>query len=790
MLRTLDIKVWRELLRLRGQVVAIAMVIACGVGVYLGLSSTMHSLQRARSSNYAEQRFAHVFAELERAPLHLIPRLQAIEGVQVVQTRIVRGVTLELPGMVEAGSARLVSIPERGRPELNDVKLRLGRMPQPGHSEEVLVSEAFFEAHGFRLDDELPAIVNGSRVAFRIVGVALSPEFTYTVAPGQLFPDDRLHGILWARRKGLAAAFDLEGAFNNLALRLAPQAHEAAVLAAVDRILEPYGGRGAYPRRDQVSAFFLENELTQLQGFAVTIPLLFLGVAAFLLHIVFQRLIATQRSDIAALKAFGYHDREVGWHYAKLVGAIVWLGSVAGWLLGGYLGSAMTSLYADYYRFPELPFQLDPLSPFLALGVAGLAAGWGTARAIRQTVGLAPAEAMRPPAPLRYRRTLLERLGWVQKVPIGLRTVLREIERKPWRAVLSVAGVSMATALTILMAFSADSIRYMLQVQFGLSQREDVQISLLQTRSQAVLSEIRNLPGVQHAEPYRSVPVEFRAGARVKRVSLTGLDPAGELLALYNTSEERIPIARGGLTLSRKLAEVLGVRPGDSLAFRWLEGARSTHSATVAQIVDTYVGLSAYMPLDELASALGEPPTLNGARLLVDPSELASLYAEVKATPMIAGIAERDRSLRLVQGMLDENMGTMIWISLSFALVMAFAVLYNTIRITLAERSRELATMRVLGYRRREVSAILMGEMGLVLLVAIPLGLWMGHVFSSALVRSPGYDTEQFRLPFVIYPSTYAIGALGILASGLVSGLGAWRRLDRFDMVEVLKSRD
>ncbi|MDH3591273.1 MAG: ABC transporter permease, partial [Planctomycetota bacterium] len=588
MLKALDRKVVRDAVRLRGQFLAIALVMACGVGVYLGMRATMRSLDAARSGYYATERFGDVFASVKRAPEHVARRLGMIPGVQHVQTRVVAHVTLDVPGMVETAIGKLVSIPDRGRPAVNDLRLKSGRMPEPGRWNEVLVTQAFLDAHGFPLGTGIRAVINGRRQTLRIVGSALAPEYIYAIAPGVIFPDDKRFGAFFMRRRGLATAFDLDGAFNDVSLRIARDARLHAVLQRVDDVLERYGGTGAIGRVDQPSAFFVENELKQLRTFAVMIPPLFLAVAAFLLNIVIGRIVAGQREEIAALKAFGYRDREVGLHFAKLVGIIVMVGCVLGVALGAFVGLSMTRLYGDYLAFPELPFQMGARETIQGVGITVAAAALGTWAAIRRTVALAPAEGMRPEAPPTYRRTLIERIGLSGLLPVTARIILREIERKPLRACLSMAGVAMATGLTIVNSFAFDSVSHMLQTEFSLAQHHDMQLTLYEPRSTATLSELEELPGVVHAEPYRSVPVRMRVGARVKNASITGVPAQATLTTLLDTELRAVPMPPEGLVLSSKLAEILGVSVGESVRVEVLEGQRPVRDVRVVRTVETY----------------------------------------------------------------------------------------------------------------------------------------------------------------------------------------------------------
>ena len=783
-------KLVRDLAHLRGPLAAIALMAASGISVFVGMRSMHGYLLGTQQRYYDEYRFADVFAHLTRAPTAVARRLAAIDGVDLVDARIVFDATLDVPGLREPAVGRFISVPEDGQPRLNRLYLRRGRLVSRGRPDEVVISEAFGRANGLAVGDTLSAVLNGRWQRLHVVGTALSPEYTYALGPGMLFPDDRRFGVIWMGREALAAAFDLQQSFNDVSLQLGRDASLDAVIARVDAILARYGGTGAIRRADQQAAFFVENELRQLRTFGTLVPAVFLCVAAFLLHIVIGRIVAGQREQIAALKALGYRDREVGLHYAKLVGCVMAVGVALGCTVAAWLGSAMTGLYAEFYHFPELPYRMSAREIVQGVALTVTAALLGASLAIRSTIRLAPAEAMRPLAPARYRATLLERLGLDRLVPPAARMVLRELERRPLRALLSVAGIAAAVALLVLSTFSYGAVERLMNVQFGLSQREGVQLSLFEPRDVAALAELEHLPGVLHAEPLRSVPVRLRAGPRARSVALTGFRGDTTLHALLDVELARIAIPRDGLVLSRKLAQSLGVCAGDRVRVEVLQGERPQRFVRVARIAETFVGLAAYMDLEALSRFLGETPSLSGAWLSVDEARLPELHAAIKQTPLVAGIQSRAVSLRTLRQIIDENLGTSVAISTGFALVMAFGVLYNAARITLAERQRELASLRVLGFRRREVGAILLGELALLTAVALPLGLLLGRTLATLLVQSPGFDSEQFRLPLVITSATYAGAVTTVLVAALASGWNAWRRLDRIDIVEVLKTRD
>ena len=788
MLRAIDRKVLRDIWRLRAQLAAIALVITCGVGLFVGMRTTMLALETARADYYAREHFADVFASLVRAPEHVADRLRAIPGVARVQTRVVASVVLDVPGATEPATGRLVSLDPLSRPAVNDIRMRVGRRPVRGGGTEAIALEPFAAANELEPGDELVAVIDGKRTRLKIVGTAVSPEFTYSLGPGKVLPDDRRFGVLWMTREALGHAFDMDGAFNDVALQLGRDADLEAVIAAVDRVLETHGGAGAFRRADQISESFVANELAQLRSFGMLVPAMFLLVAAFLLNVVIARIVAGQREQIAAMKAVGYRDGEIGLHYAKLVGVVVAVGASTGIALAAWLGSVMCRMYGEFYRFPDLAWSMPASEVVLALGTAIVAAAFGTTASIRRAVRLPPAEAMRPPAPPVYRATLLERIGLARLVSPAARMVLREIERRPGRAVFTVTGIALATALVVITTFAYGSIQKAMNVEFGLQQRDDVTLALARPRRLATITEIGHLPGVLHAEPFRAVPVRLRSGSRHDDVALTGIPSGATLHAVLDVDLRDVAPRGEGLVLTRKLAEKLRVAAGSVVTVEVREGARAVREVSVARVAETYVGMSAYMELDALCGMLGETPTMNGAWLLVDETLLPALHAAVKSTPIVAGITERRHTLEGFQTMIDDNLGVSLAIDFGFALVMALGVLYNTARITLAERARDLASLRVLGFRRREVTAILLGELGALTVVAIPIGLLLGRGAAAGMMES--LDTEQLRLPLLIEPWTYAAAALVTIVASMLAGFLAWRRLESIPVVDVLKSRD
>ncbi len=588
-------KLIRDLLQMKGQALAISLVIASGIAVFVMAVSTYQALDLTRQAYYERFRFADVFASLKRAPLPLADRIAHIPGVAQAEPRVVMDVTLDIQGMSEPAVGRMISIPAGRRPRLNDVYLKAGRYLEPNKTNEVLVSETFLKAHHMQPGDSFDAVVNGRRQSLRVVGVALSPEYVMQIRPGEIVPDEKRFAIIWMDERQLAAAFDMEGAFNNITLTLLRGASEREVIERLDRLIKPYGGAGSYGRNDQISARFLSEELRGLRASAVVSPSIFLSVAVFLLHVVISRVIGTQREQIAALKAFGYSHWEVGLHYMQFVMVITTVGALVGIAVGVWLGKAVTGMYAQFYHFPEYLYRFDVGTVLLALSMGLVAAFVGTFGAVRQAVLLPPAEAMRPAPPARFRRTLLERLGWSRLFSSSARMILRELERRPFKAIMSTIGIALAVAVLILGRFGIDALDYMMTFQYFVTQRQDVSVTFVEPLSADSKFELPQLPGVLRSETFRAVGVKLRHEHRYRNVSILGLDDERELFRLIDARENQAKLPPHGLMLSDKLAELLDVGVGDMLTVEVLEGERPTWQVPVTALIYEFTGTNAYM---------------------------------------------------------------------------------------------------------------------------------------------------------------------------------------------------
>ncbi|MCU0259026.1 MAG: ABC transporter permease, partial [Solirubrobacteraceae bacterium] len=603
------------------------------------------------------------------------------------------------------------------------------------------------------------------------------------------FPDYERFGILWMNRRALATAYEMEGAFNDVSLRLRRGTAPRDVIDSLDALLARYGGLGAYDREDQLSHRFITEELRQLATMATVFPVIFLSVAALLLNVVVTRLVALEREQIGTLKAFGYETRDVLAHYLKLVLAMVSIGLVAGVGAGLWLARGMTAIYQDFYSFPYLHLRLEPAVLFQAVAVTLVAALAGTLLAVRRAAALPPAVAMNPEPPPVYRATVLERAGLQRRLAEPTRMILRDIARRPLRAGLTVLGIAAAVGTLMITNFSRDAVGWMVDVQYVLSSREDLTVLFTDPTPRRALYSLTGLEGVGHAEGFRAVPARLVHRQRSYRTEVEGVEPGAVLQRALDAELRPVPIPAEGVILTEYLArDILGIEPGERLRIEVLEGRRPVFEVPVAGLTRQYLGVNAYMSREALNRLMREGPAISGARLDVDPARQDAIYRELRRMPRVAGTVVRENSIRQFNEMMEESILFFSFITAMLGAFIAFGVVYNSARIALSERSRELASLRVLGFTRGEVGYILLGEIGLLTLAAIPLGFVLGRGLSAYLAAS--FTSDLYRIPLIVQPSTYALAASIVVASFAVSAALVWRRLARLDLIEVLKTRE
>ncbi|MEO5714132.1 MAG: FtsX-like permease family protein [Luteolibacter sp.] len=789
MLDPLDRKLLRDLGKMKGQIFAVSLVMACGLAMMIMTRSLIMTLETTRSAYYQKYAMADIFANLKRAPLAVADELNTLPGVATVELRVAVDVTLDLPGLSEPATGHIISLPEDGGPQkLNRLFLRKGRFPRSDERREIVLGESFANENGLEPGDSLVAVINGRRETLKICGIGLSPEYVFEARAGETLPNHKLFSVIWMNYRALAVAYNLDGAFNNVCIDLAPGAAAEPVIEEMDRILAPYGAGGAFMRKEQPSAQRLDDELRVLTSLSVAYPLVFLTVAAFMVNAVLARIVRLQREQIAQLKALGYSSRQVGVHYLKYVLVIGILGTAIGAVGGRFLGAGLVNMYTMFFRFPSLVFQMDYSALGLALFISLGASALGVLTVVWQAVKLPPAEAMRPEPPADFAPSLFERIGLTRFFSPTFRMALRNIERRPWQAVFTSSGLALATGLMVLPGAMADSIDYLLTFQWNSQQRQDVTVFLTEPGSGRGFHDLEHLPGVIRAEPIRSVQARLVYGHRHRKLSVTGIAPGANLSRLLDDERNPIILPKEGLLMSKKLAEVIGARIGDEVEVQVLEGRRPVLHIPIRGLVTDFAGVAAYMDISALRREMKEGDTINGAYLALDHSRWDEFMRELKDTPQAAVVMVKRDQLRAFRETTGKSIGILRTLYFVLATIVAFGVVYNSARIALSERSRELATLRVVGFSLAEVRGVLVGELAILVLMALPFGLLFGRGLALFIMSS--FSTETVRLPIVIEPHTYSIAILVVLTASVLSFTLVSRMIGKLDMVGVLKARD
>ena len=781
----LERKLLRELRQIAGQAAAIVIVVACAVATAVMSFGVLRSLDAARAQYYERCRFGDLFASLPRAPESAAEAIRRLPGVAGLQTRLVADVAVGLAGTEEPIVARLLSLPERGEPEVNAIVLRRGRFLGADDAPEVIVSESFADAHGLVPGARLSVLVGGRSREMVIVGVALSPEYVYALGPGMIAPDDRRFAIMWTARRVLEGALGASGEFNDLAIRVKDPAALDAVARQVETVLAPYGAADVHGRERQPSHAFVSAMLHQIAGVGRIAPAIFLFVAAFLVHTVLGRLVEAQRQHIGLLKALGIGDAAIGRHYLELALILGAAGIAAGVAAGTILGSGLTRLYAGFFHFPALSFRHDPPSILAACAVAIAAMGLGAYRGVRAVSRLPPALALAPPAPPGYARTRLERLARRGPTVGTLRMVLRHLARFPLRAALTITGLALAVALQIAMLFSFDALDRMIRFH-ARAEARDFSVGFARPLPSAAIGEVARWPGVVKAEAWRMLPARLGSGGQGRVVNVTGLTQSAALRTLLDAKLGAVPVPRQGLALPGKLASLLGVGVGDSVTLQPL-GSQRTLEQPVARIVEQYIGLDAYMDLDALNALLPGEPAISGADLAIDPARRGEFVRGLKGSGIVAGISERSAVLASFRDTMVRTLTLIVSFFVAFAGVTACGIAFSSARITLSEREHEFATLGALGFSAAEVARILALESAILVALALALGCLLGVALAWLIVQR--LDTELYRVPLVISARTVVITVLVVVAASLLSTWSVARRLRRMDLAAILNAR-
>jgi putative ABC transport system permease protein len=777
----LDRKLVRDLWAFRGQALGIVLVLACAAAAVSMSFSVQRSLEATREDYYRRYGFADLFASVPRAPLSLAEAVRQIPGVLAVAARVVGHGAISIDGFDEPVTGRLVSLPEEADPPVNALALRQGRRPALDRAEEVVVNEGFAMAHGLRPGSRLAMTIGGHKRVLMIAGVALSPEYIFALGPGQIVPDDRRFGIVWMARRELATDLGLADSFNDLAIRLAPGTATAGVTEALDRLLASFAGVDIHDRARQYSHAFVSSQLEELDSIGVLVPAIFLGVAVFLLHASMLRIVELQKAQIGIVRALGFDGRTIGWHYVKFALVLAAAAAVLGLPLGIALGYGMTRIYAGFFHFPFLSYRPDLLAVADVVVVLGAAAALGALHPAARAVALRPAVAMLPAAPITYRRIAGDRLARRLGAPAAM--VLRQLGRRPLRPLLTMLMIAFAVGLQIATLFSFDALDEMADVFYAGAQRQDATIVFASPVPDTVLADLARWPGVRAVEGRLDIPARLALDDSSRTIVLTGLPADGTLQRLLGLTLMPVPVPGDGIALSRRLATVLRARSSDRVTVNPSTGR--AFELPVATLVEQYIGMGAYMELGALRRLSEAGSVVTGADVKLAAGDHSAFHRALKESPIVAGFVPHGATVTAFRETMARTLTIIVSAFVAFAAIAAFAIVDATVRVVLSERLRELAIMRALGFGEGTILFMLGGELGVAVVLALPLGAVVGLGLGELIVWS--LDNDLFHVPLVVGWRSYAIAAGTLLAAAILSSMLAARRLRDIDIPAALR---
>ncbi len=789
----MDHKLWRDVRGSVGILLSVVAIIAVGVGSFTGLLSTQRILHNAQSDYYRQYRFADFWVDMKKMPLSAVPRVEHIPGVAAAESRVVYDVVLDMHDIPEPVTGRLIGVPARGfNRVINGVHLVRGSGFSDTRDEEVIIGDPFARAHHLQPGDRIEMILNRRKESFVIVGTAISPEYIYLVPSFASFaPDPEHFGILYVKERYARQILGFKDAANQIVGQLVPgyEKDVDVLLKQMDRLLAPYGVLSSVSRRLQPSNRFISDEIRSLGVTAMVMPTIFLFVAVLVLNVLMSRFAQSQRTVIGTLKALGYSNWRIVEHYLSFGLIIGAAGGFVGIGLGLSIARGLMQLYKGFFQFPRFTYHFYPDLLLAGLLISLFFAVAGTAKGVWSVLKLHPAEAMRPKPPERGGAIWLERFGRAWRL-LGFRThiALRSLFRNYGRTLTAVICATLSVAIIFAALTMRHSMWYLVEYQFEQIGHSDADLALRDARNMEALYEARGLPGVQYAEPVFALAADMQFGRVSRRLSVTGLIPGHRLTTPLDDQMRPIRIPASGLVLSTKLADLLGAHVGDELELTPVLGSRLPRTVRIDSVVKEYMGVGAYADIDYLARLVDEPPTVNSIQLLVEPTRINEFYRAVRDLPDISGVNVRSETKANIVNTLLKTMIFSISLIVLFAGIIAFGSILNASLIEITDRTRDIATFRVLGYRPMQVASIFFRENAFIFGTGLVLGFPFGYLMVRVIARV--YNTELFRMPVIISRNVMLLA--GCLACGfvLIAQWFVYRQIRRMDWLEGIKIKE
>ena len=783
-MRSLRRKAVRDLWGSRALFLGTALLLALGVGMFVAMYSAFRNVAASEALTYRELKFADVFYTFVPTTSRAVDRIKKVSGVSAVEGRIVRDLPLRRPNDPRSTVVgRLISLPEEGRPSVNDVKIRRGGYLPDGTGKSVIIDEQFANYYGLDPGDSVALRIEDRDTEFEVAGTFTSPEYIWKAKSSvEPFVARGEFAVVMARGDIVADLLAAEGLVNEITVRFEPGSDPDATLDRLDDAISRYGTNQVTEREDQISYALLQLDLEGFQQMAVAVPALFLIVTAMTVYVSLTRTVRSQRPLIGLMRAEGYSRGQILRHYltfAVIVGAV---GGVVGTPIGLVLGSYVTELYVNTLSIPLTAVEIQPdlLAIGIAVGIAVCVTG-GLQPAL-SAARLDPSEAMRPGVYRAIGLAWVQRLSQLGRTPYTLRLGLRNMVRGPWRTLSSIMGLMMAVGLVLAALGMFNSMNRGFSVQFDEIQKYDLKVIFTRPTHTQAMDVYLSWPEVGQAEPIAEVPIEIKNGDNSKYTVLTALSERGTLMRLP-LLEGAEPLQGSGIFLTDNLADQLGAVVGDEVT---VKSEERDETYAVAGLVRQPLSEAAYMNFSEAYAVLRGSYASGGLLKLNDPSRMAAVEERLESRPGVLVVEQKEQVRRSFQELMSAFY-QFLAIFGAFAAALGGFTVFNTVTINVIERTRELATMRTLGFSRLQIDALITAENLLAGSIGILLGFLMGYLLSVLLLDlSSG---ESFTLETYISPVSYLLVGTSALLIVVVSQVPGLRSLHRLNLAEAAKER-
>ncbi len=780
-MKKLDLRLLRMIKASKGQFISVVVIIMVALSIFISFSTTAVNMRNGIDYYYEETKLSHIHVQLMRIPQSALDQIESIEGVTDVQGRVTFDVPLKTDDEEEKVRIRIISLPEGGG--------KVNRLYSDETLDEIAQGNAilirqFAEARNITPGNIIQPYINGREHSLKVTGVASSSEFVYLMENEQtMMPAPEKFGVVYVTEEFAQSVYGYKGSYNELLIRVKDEDMIDDVSEELEERLDKYGVKRIIKREDQLSHKILSQELMGLDTMAAAIPILFLVVAGIIISIVLSRIVSNDRMSIGVLKALGYGNMDVLFHYLKYALFIGLTGSALGILIGLSLAGVLSELYAMFFEIPLLKVDIQYIYIIYSLILTSLFCIASGLMGARHVLGIMPADSMRPEPPKSGKHIFIEKITFIwSRLSFSWKMVIRNIVRMKRRFVFLVMGLAMAFAINTVPVFMWDSATGMFYIQFGQFQKMDYIIGLAKPMSEDVIYDIKGLMKDGKLEPRIEYPFEIRNGWKKMNASIIGVPRDTKFYEFRNEYDKEVTLPERGIFITEYMAKALNIKKGDHVRVKNFIPGKDDMDFEVKEIIKQYLGANAYMDIEHMRETLTEKNMITG----VAASSKEDLKTKLEDAKNISSISSIDDMTKTFEEYID-IMLLSINIMMLFGGVLGFALIYNSTIISIAERRMELAALRVMGFDKKEIFWMLAKENSMITFIAILLGIPVGIGMIQSMADA--FNTELYSLPIIITPRTFVMAGLSTILFAAIAQLAALKKIHNINFIDALKSR-